>query len=146
MRERVLLIEQAMHKLASEAGVRSDAAQIPVHHFHWGGIYMRQITIPADTLLTGEIHKYDNLNLLLKGDISVLIGEEIQRLVAPMIIPSGSGVKRIAYTHAETIWITLLPTLERDPAVIERLFIAKSEADYQQFLALAHAEVPQCLS
>lgn len=145
-REKVHLIEAELRKLAKTAGIPSDAAQIPTKHFCWGGIYVRQITAPGDTILVGEIHKYPNLNFLLKGKLYVLIDDGLVLAEAPMMIPSSSGVKRIAYTLEETIWMTCLPTYETDPETIERIFIAKSEEDYQQFLALARTETPACLS
>src|SRR3954462_2469903 len=68
------------------------------HHFSFG-VYARILYIPADTVLTGKLHKFPQINLLRQGDISVLVGNKIKRLKAPFVVASPAGTKRIAYTH-----------------------------------------------
>src|SRR6185369_5049805 len=86
--------------------------EIPViHHFSYG-VYAREIHIPAGTLLTGEIHKYENLNFLLKGDISVMTETGVVRVQAPFTIVSPPGTKRIALAHTDCIWTTIHGTFE----------------------------------
>lgn len=103
-----------------------------IHHFS-KGVYARELHIPAGVILTGEIHKFTNLNILSKGKIQVLIGETVQEIEAPQHIVSPPGTKRIAYTLTECVWTTIHGTDEVDVGIIEKTFIAKSETEWLEF-------------
>ncbi len=103
------------------------------HHFS-PGVYARELHIPADTILTGMIHKYAQLNILSAGEISVLTEDGVKRVSAPFTVVSPPGTKRVAYAHTDCVWTTILATNETDPEKIEDHFTAKSEEDYQAFL------------
>lgn len=107
---------------------------IPVRHWFSDGVYGREIRIPAGTLLTGKIHKYQHLNILSQGDISVLMDDGIVRIQAPFTIVSPSGTKRVAYAHTDCVWTTILRTDQTEPEQIEARFVADSEAEYLEFL------------
>ena len=109
--------------------------QVDIHtkHYFSKGVYAREITIPAGTVLVGEIHKFTNLNILSKGEIEVLVGSEIRRIEAPFMIVSPAGTKRIARALSECIWTTVHGTDEVDLAVIEKTFIAKDEQEWLEF-------------
>lgn len=80
---------------------------IPVFH-HWsGGIYAREIVIPADTFLTGRIYCDDHIDIMISGDITVSSDEGRKRLEGFHIFESNHGKKRAGYTHSETRWITI---------------------------------------
>lgn len=96
------------------------------HHFSYG-VYAREIQIPADTILTGEIHKHENLNILIKGTIKVSVGEEIELIQAPCIIVSPPGTKRIAHTITECVWVTIHGTHERNLEKIREEFIIEED-------------------
>ncbi len=102
------------------------------HHFSYG-IYGRELFIPAGVMLTGKIHKYPQLNVLLKGEMSVLVGDEVRRISAPFTVASEAGTKRIALAHTDCIWLTIHGTHETDLAAIEDKFIAQSEQEYLEY-------------
>lgn len=103
-----------------------------VHHFS-KGVYARELHIPAGVILTGEIHKFTNLNILSKGKIQVLIGETVQEIEAPFTVVSPAGTKRIARTITDCVWTTIHGTDEVDLNIIEKTFIAKSEDEWLEF-------------
>lgn len=138
MREKV---RRAEHEMLE----RGERVEIPVEHIFSDGVYARKITIPAGTVLTGKIHKRENLNFLLEGEMSVLTEEGVRRVGAGFMVVSPPGTKRIAYTHTQCIWVTVHGTRETDLEKIEAEFIAQSEEEYLDFVkALALEEVP-CL-
>ena len=141
LRRKVYEVEERMRDVPD-----SFKREIAVEHYSHGGVYARKIIIPKDTLLTGQIHKYDNMNFMLSGDLLVLIGNVWARAQGPGVILAPAGVKRLAYAIEETIWVTVLPTNEQDPQVIEKMFVATTEEDYQQFLTLQRAEATKWLS
>jgi hypothetical protein len=103
-----------------------------IHHFS-KGVYARELHIPAGVILTGEIHKFANLNILSKGKIQVLVGETVQEIEAPYTIVSPPGTKRIAYAITDCVWTTIHGTDETDVGIIEHQFIVKSENEWLEF-------------
>lgn len=102
------------------------------HHFSYG-VYARELFIPAGIMLTGEIHKYENLNMLSKGTMRVTVGNKIEEVSAPFTTVSLPGTKRIAYTLTDCIWTTIHGTFDRDVENIKEFFIAKSEDEWLAF-------------
>lgn len=104
--------------------------ELQVNNYFSYGVYARELLIPADTILTGEIHKFENLNILTKGKIKVLIGDNIEIIEAPYIVVSPAGTKRIAHTITDCVWVTIHGTHERDVDKIKDQFIAEELNDY----------------
>lgn len=125
-RDRVNIIEDEMRK--------HKQIDCPVTHYFSQGIYAREIFIPKGTLLTGKIHKYAQLNIMSKGDMSVLTEDGIKRVQAPFTVVSPPGTKRIAYAHSDCVWTTIHGTDETDLAKLEDHYIAQTQKDYAAFL------------
>lgn len=125
-RDKVLLLESEM--------LRHEQVAIPVRHHFSPGVYAREITIPAGTILTGRIHKHEQLNILSGGEISVLTDDGMKRVSAPFTVVSPPGTKRIAFAHTECTWTTILATEERDPDLIEAEFTVATEQEYLEFI------------
>jgi hypothetical protein len=140
MREKVNAIETEMRRMVQ--------VEMPVkHHFANAGspqgTYARELFIPKGTVLTGKIHKYAQINIMSKGDISVLTEDGVKRVQAPFIIVSPAGTKRIAYAHEDTVWTTIHSTSETDLEKIEAQFIAQNDSEYLEFCKLLGAQ--KCL-
>lgn len=86
--------------------------EIPVVHRYSGGIYAREITIPAGVMLTGKIYKGDHFDVMVYGDVTVTTDEGRKRLTGFNISKGNHGKKRAGYTHAETRWITFCSSPE----------------------------------
>lgn len=130
LREKIELLES---KILS----RNDPVEMkPVHRFV-EGLYAREITIPKDVVLTGKIHKFEHLNFLMKGKISVLTEDGIKEITAPAVIPSMPGTKRVGYTHEETIWVTVHATDCRDESEIEDKLTCST---HEQFIEFCESE------
>ena len=126
MRAQICAIEAEMLKLPQ--------IEIPVRHYFSPGIYAREITVPADALITGVIHKYPQINILSKGTIRVNIAETIREISASHTVVSPPGIKRIAYAVTEVIWTTIVHTFKNDIEEIEKEFFAYSEQEYNDFV------------
>ena len=125
MREKVIAFENEMRKVPQ--------LDLKVEHIFSPGVYSRILHIPKDTILTGHIHKYAQLNILLKGVIEVLIDDDVKRIEAPHIVVSPAGIKRIARAIEDCVWITIHGTDETDLDTIEQKFIAHNEQEYLDF-------------
>lgn len=118
---------------------------IPIKHYYGPGVYAREIFIPKGSLVTGKLHKYAQLNIMSKGDISVLLEDGVIRVQAPFTVVSPAGTKRVAYAHEDTVWTTILATTETDPDVIEREFTASTYEEYLEFNNAQAIGVSKCL-
>ena len=96
-----------------------------IHHFS-KGVYARELHIPAGVILTGEIHKFENLNILSKGRIEVLTEKGMQEVEAPFTVVSPAGTKRIARAITDCVWTTVHGTDENDLNIIEKLLSLKA--------------------
>jgi len=122
VREIISHLEAQMLEIAEERG----AVEIPVTHHFSKDVYAREIEIPKGTIVVGKIHKYQNLNILSKGEISLFSVDGCIRVKAPYTVVSSPGVKRFAYAHEDCVWTTIHGTNETDVDKIETIFIAKS--------------------
>lgn len=104
-----------------------EPVEAPVTHHFADGIYGREMLIPAGTILTGKIHRFSTLNLLLKGDITVTTPEGVRRIQAPAIFVSPPGCKKVGYAHTDVIWVNVHPTKLTDVAAIEQKFIVPED-------------------
>lgn len=100
--------------------------EIPVTHHFSKGLYAREIFIPKGSFIVGKIHKFENLNILSKGELTILSIEGSARIKAPFTVVSPPGVKRVAFAHEDSIWTCIHATDETDLAKIEEEVIVKS--------------------
>ncbi len=114
---------------------RLPQTHMPVTHRFSRGVYARELFIPKGTVLTGRIHKYSQINILLRGDISVLTEDGIKRIQAPFVIESPPGAKRAAFAHEDTVWMTICGTQTTDTDVLEDELTSRSYSDYSAFCA-----------
>lgn len=108
---------------------------LPVKHHFSRGVYARELFIPKGTVLIGKIHKYSQVNIVSRGDISVLTEDGIKRFTAGDHIVSGPGIKRAGFAHEDTVWTTIHGTNETDIDKLEDELIAASFEDYDKFCA-----------
>jgi len=126
-------------KIENEA-LKLPQLQIETTHLFAHNLYAREIKIPAGALLTGHTHRLSQLNIVSKGDISVLTDQGVKRLTAPATFVSPPGTKRVGYAHAETVWTTVLGVEEKDIEEIEKKYIVRGEEEFKKY-CLEHPDI-----
>jgi hypothetical protein len=117
---------------AAEAEMlKHEQVELPVKHYFSPGVYARELTIPAGVMLTGAVHRYEQLNILSKGRMRVLVEGVFRDVEAPFTVVSPPGTKRIALALTDCIWTTILGTDLTDPEEIEKHFVMKTEEEYK---------------
>ena len=106
--------------------------EIPVKHFFSKNVYGREMEVLKGTLLIGKIHKHQTMNVISRGEVSVLSVDGTMRVKAPYTFVSNPGAKRVIFAHEDSTWTTFHGTSETDIDKIEAEFIAKdySEVEY----------------
>ena len=110
---------------------QAELIEVPVVHHFSPGVYMRQMDAKAGTLIVSKMHRTEHLNVLLSGSLTVAT----ENGIAPAVIKSMPGTKRIGYFHEDTSWMTVHPTNSTDLEEIEKQVIVPEE-EIDQFLAL----------
>lgn len=80
---------------------------MPLTHIFTPGIYVRQIEIPAGTLLTSMEHLTEHPFFILKGRIEVRSEFECIEYCAPCMGITKPGTRRMLYAVEDTIWATV---------------------------------------
>ena len=114
MRERIDDLVQRMLStpLAEQRSLR-------VEHVIEDGMYMRKLFIPKDTVLAGKIHLKSCLNIVASGDITVLTEFGLRRCQAGFTGVSQRGTQKVGHAHADTIFINVFRTDNKDLESIE---------------------------
>jgi hypothetical protein len=101
----------------------------PLNHRFTKGLYIREIFMPAGSLITSKIHKTQHQYFVLKGAVSVWIdGGEEHYIEAPYIGITEPGTRRILYVWEDCIWATAHPNPDdEDLEQIEERIIEKHD-------------------
>lgn len=92
----------------------------PQHYFA-DGMYVRNLPIPADTVVVGKIHRHQHMVALIKGTARINTDKGMETISAPHIWRSEPGAKRalVTLTDCEFMTMHLNPTNTRDLDEIE---------------------------
>lgn len=86
--------------------------EMPLEHLFAPGVYYREIFMPAGTFVIGHEHKTEHFNIVLTGRASVLMDGKVHEIVAPCVLKSGAGVRKMLYIHEDMRWATIHPTAD----------------------------------
>ena len=127
IRAKICEIEQQMEEAVDNNIIYNTANDYPIKHTFTDGAYVREMSIPAGHLIVGKIHRHEHLNFISKGRVTVITEEGgVEELTAPVTLISPAGVKRLLFTHEDTVWTVVHVTNERDLDKIEETVIAKT--------------------
>jgi len=106
MRDKVENLEESLKNIPQ--------VDCPVKHYFAPGIYAREITIKKGTVLTGAIHKTENLAILSCGRLQLVTESGTIEISAPHILTVKPGTKNAAYALEDSVWTNFFPTEETD--------------------------------
>ena len=140
-RRNITKVEQDIRAIADGVNVLAgtedkpiitDAKEVPIRNFFMDGVYVREMTMYKDTVVSGAIHKHLHMSFLLKGRVSVVGEDGAVEHGAPCIIIAKPGAKRVIYSHEDTIWYTAHknPSNTEDLDQLEKEIVAVSYEEY----------------
>lgn len=107
----MLALEGVIRQLAEQPGHEFDRDE---KHWHCEGVYVREFNMPADSVVTGQVHRKACINILLKGKIKVVQSDGSRVIEAPAIYVSEPGEKKALYALEDTTFLTCHATEETD--------------------------------
>lgn len=143
MRERVEDLEASMLSLQQ--------VDCPVRHFFAPGLYAREMSIPAGTVVTGAVHKTENLIVVSKGRLRIVTEDGTKEVSAGDTLTCKVGMKNAVVALEDSRWTNFMvnPTNETDTdKLVEMLVEAKASqllggSDNVQLLAQAETKKVQ---
>lgn len=127
--EKIELLEAEMRK--------HETIQLQTSHRFALGLYARELFIPKGVLVTGKIHKFEQINIISQGSVVALTDEGKVQFDAPYSFVSMPGAKRAVYALEDTVWTTIIATdatADCDLEELERAMVCDSFEDYKQHL------------
>jgi hypothetical protein len=96
-----------------------EQVECPLKHYFAPGVYLREIFMPAGSIIIGKIHKTEHFNLIERGRCTLYHEDGRQELLeAPHTFVSKAGVQKVLHIHEDMVWRTIHVTEETD---LERL-------------------------
>lgn len=123
-KEKILAFEKAFSKVP---GVMFGDC-FPLEHSFADGLYIREIRVPAGSLVVTKLFKQTHATFLMKGEVSVVTESGIVRMKAPCQLITKKGTKRVIFVHEDVVWTTVHanPGDSKDLQLIESRVIAKN--------------------
>lgn len=122
-----LTYSQKLAYLVQELGKR-EQVDCPLKHYFAPGVYLREIFMPKGTVVIGKIHKTEHLNIIEKGQCSILHRDGTDEILqAPVTFVSKPGVQKVLLIHEDTVWKTVHVTQETDMTKLEEILIEPPE-------------------
>lgn len=107
------------------------------------GVYVREIWMPRGALIVGAEHLTEHFNIVASGQALVVMGERIERMVAPYCVVSKRSVRKVLLILEDCVWYTIHanPDNETDEAVIESRHISPRDVLHRQDIADAERQL-----
>lgn len=128
----ILAIEQKMIEAA--ASNPSIQFEPKITHYQIEGVYVREMFIPAGTLLTGKVHNKENISILSQGEIKIATGEYFTYIKAPHVMIDPPGTKRIGYAVTDCTFTNVFRTDTTDIKELEAEITSDSFEDFEKRL------------
>jgi hypothetical protein len=101
-------INNYMQKQESYYNGKSDIWDM--HHYFLDGLYVREGTLPTDSLVIGKKHKFSHVVFLLKGRVLVADEYSTEEYIAPCMIQCDGHTSKVIYTIEEAHWFNVHAT------------------------------------
>ncbi len=96
----------------------------PLKHHFAPGLYLREIFMPADTIVIGRVHKTEHFNILVKGACLIVHDDgSREELRAPMVFVSKAGVQKVLHIIEDMIWMTTHVSDETDLETLDAMLV-----------------------
>ena len=130
LRDKMEMFEEV---LCNQPNAKFGDDACPLVHTFADGMYIRQITMPADTFVSSKIHKTNHPYFVLRGNVDVVTEDGIVNIKAPYWGITKAGTKRTLHILEETVWCTVHATKETDLKKIEAEVIAKDFKELKEY-------------
>lgn len=119
--------------LALEAAMRAmPQIESEPKHYRMNGVYVRELFIPAGTLLTGKIHNHESIGILAQGRLRITNGTDSVIVEAPYVTVDKPGVKRLGYAETDCTFLCVHRTDSETLEEMEEELVSETFEDYER--------------
>jgi len=99
------------------------------------GVYIREIFMPAGSVIVGKVHMTEHFNIVLSGSVQ-LSNEDgtTTRIEAPCTFVSKAGVRKVLYCETDVVWQTIHPTDKTDEEELTTDLVVDTPEEYERRL------------
>ncbi len=101
MRTKVERLESAMMNMPQ--------VDCPIRHYFTPGIYAREITIKAGTVVTGAVHKTEHLIVVSMGRLRIVTEDGSREVIAGETLTCKPGMKNAVVALEDSRWTNFFP-------------------------------------
>lgn len=110
------------------------------------GVLARTVLMPKGEIVVGEIHKYESINILVKGELKVWVNGEVKHIKAPYMIKSNANTRKIVYIIEDAVWTSIHKVTSTNlDAIEDEVIIKTSNEDLVKELKQINIEELKCL-
>jgi hypothetical protein len=96
-------------------------------HYFGPSIYIREVTMPAGSIVIGKPHRKEHMCVMLQGKMIIVDADGNKKeLVAPLTFVGGAG-RKVAYILETTVFQNILATDETDIDVLENMLVDNTQ-------------------
>ncbi len=131
-RSKILEIEDLIK--AQPNHFEGNGVETPTTHHFAEGVYVREMFVPKDTLITGKIHNLEHVNILLAGHMLVVTEEGSVDLKGPCIFVSPPGTKKAGYAVTDCTFANCHPNPKnfKNPDLLEKTLVSDTYEEFQK--------------
>jgi hypothetical protein len=105
-RDNIAILEDRI--MGIDGAEKGNNSFCPLTHRFSEGLYIREMIMPAGTVITGRIHKSDHPNFLISGTIDVVSEHGgLKSMTGPTLFLSPEGTKRAGFARTDVLWATI---------------------------------------
>lgn len=109
-------------------------------------VLARTVRIPKGHLVVGEVHKFDSINFLIKGELKIHYNGEIRHLKAPSMIVSKANTRKVVFALEEVVWTSIhTTTFTTIDEIEEELIVKEDRGIIEEYLKNINKEDLLCL-
>lgn len=100
---------------------------VDIRHRFGPGVYLRELTVPAGTIVVGHHHKFAHTNLMTQGRITLFKPDGTRLEITPpftMVAPPG---RKVFFAHEKSVWVNVYATDQTDVDVLEEMLLDKTQ-------------------
>ena len=126
-------INYKVEEIANNLLDLNNPVDMPVKHHHSPGVYVREIFMPARSVVVGKVHKTRHLNIIQSGIATIITPYRKFLVAGPCTFESFEGDQKIGIIHEDCVWSTVHVTDEIDVGKIIEEIVAST---YEEVEAL----------
>jgi len=98
--------------------------ECPIKHYFAPGLYAREMSIPAGTVVTGAIHKTENLIVVSMGRLQIVTADGTREVKAGDTFTCQAGMKNAVVALEDSRWTNFManPSNETDVDKLVEVF------------------------